>query len=863
MLASLSSHLKPVNKVRMVLWIIVLIVLCSIWFFIDDPKEGFLTEPTAWDALRNFFHYQVSPVENPAGIPIASPGLDALGLDSAVETPGFSTRLFPSLMDTRDPNATEDEKCRAIGHPRLLAASRATRTNDQVGKEMGCGWWFFSDKPSVSAYGYGPNSTELKNQPMYPANLPSGGTWIWDVDRAVQEEEIKRCKAIETCSLISGADGCGYCTNRQHAVPVKADGTVKYPSKPVDNIMDGSCTTTPVSAKNCADIVITPRDFTGDFDYDINGNPIRNDLYNRVRNPQGLVIQDPCVLENGRITKECRLRMCLELAQCTYAKGLHRMINDGVLNDTDKLALYYVKRKGGLDIPASVWEPIYSAPSGNSSEVAAPAPTPSALSKGDAEYIMQRLYALATSGPPSTQRSAALWLLNETPFNDCDFEDAYAGPYPLLCVQREFRKAGCQASGTAYPSNTDISGYNTMRFSDIKMQFRQMYEGMNKDVKNVREQDETIQKCLGIDVRRAADEIYLENPNMCREIGVEFWYTTIPTQGRRILYARSVEKALDISGTLLNLRGGVRGFTARTYVELSGTPVSVTLDAGAGYSFWVNREQVLAITGNPNKYQVNLVPYTRSEIEVRFEGSGILNPGKPVLTLNPNMPFYLAQSAWKPFVSVIARKDGFGDDNHFLQLEGVRPTRKYEGRYGIPIDGVSVKSVATRGIWMPAMRTVGCMVYWSGFTGQANVWRMDQGTGSTAETIASLQIIDNKPVFTIVSGTSSFRLQSIALSNPNKWLHIAVVFGPTLGSTKLYINGVDSSTQPVATGILDLGATAFTRTVLGGPGFAGGYGWFHIYDRDFTPSQLQREVRYDDPSLSDVADSILVSNRNV
>jgi hypothetical protein len=886
-------------------WTVAAVLLCSIlYLMLFRTKEGFVTEPTGSEKLLNFFHYQVAPVapvapvENPGGIPYTlSPGTAALlpQVDGAIETPGFPQKiqsLFKFLMNTTDPIAERDEKCRALGHPRLIEGTRGNIGD--ISEQSGCGWWFVTDPnvPSVGAFGYGPTGLQIdangRQTPMSnivpsSASLPVGGVWIYDFAEAIQKEEIKRCKKIETCSLISGSDGCGFCPSKGHGIPVTSTGITKYTAGSGD--LDGSCPDAAnlvTTTSNCPDIVLNARAFTGDFDYDINGNPIKNERYRRALKQEQTRIPDPCELENGRLTKVCRLRMALEVAKCTEGKGIYRIIDsEGNLSETDRLALYYVKRRGGLTIPASIWEPVALGPT------AAPASAARPLSKADAEDTMARLFTIATSGPPSTARGAALWLLNETPFNPCDFEESDTGPFPLQCIQREFRKAGCQASGSAYPTNdAELRQYTGKTYGTIKTQFSHLYDNMNnQDIRNVKEQDETIQKCLGIAVKRGNTEVLEVSPNMCREQGIEYWFTTIPNIGQRRLYARRIFPRVsqlvgssDMSGSngymlnmFLNAKGGVRGYTARTYVEVSGVAITATLTAPQGYSFWVNQQQVLATTGFPGVYARTLTPYMRSELEVRFEGSGAaLNFGTPLLSFGgatPPLSLYLAQSVWKPVVSLQARKEGFTDDNNFLQLESPPATaqRGNEERWALPINGLSIKSIASRGIWMEATSTITCMLYWTGFTGEAPIWKMDQGNGGRGDTVLALQVIAQKPVLTLQTGTSIFRLMStVQLSNPNKWLHIAIVFGARLGDTKMYINGANATDlSPYSNGTILVADTVFHRTVLGGPGFAGDIGWFHIYERGLSEAQIQRDLRYDDPEQSEVEDTLLVSRRNV
>ncbi len=890
-----------------VLWIVVfLILVCSIvWYLLGEllAAEGFqVTEPSTWDALRDFFHYQMSPVENPAGIPIAmGPGIADLvrRTDEGILTADYgsasakSQSLAKHFFDGRNPNMSEDEKCRAIGNPRELVNNRRGRPNSQIREDSGCGWWFVEDPetPSVAAFGYGTNTTKTTETgdravgPAVPSALPAGGRWIWDLGGAIQAEDIKRCKRIKTCSLIAGEESvdCGYCPSKGYAIPVK-NGVILYPTDPDGNCGNANSIITETS--KCTDLTITARYYSGDFNYDMNGNPVKDGVYDAIKNPRGIRVRDPCALENGRLTKTCRLLMCEELAKCTKGKGLHRIIEqEGNLTETDRVAKFYLEKRAAITFSPALWLPIDAA--------AAPA-----LSKADAESFMQSLYATATSGRPSQTRGAALWFLNETPFNPCDFNDGDVPmkpgeTFPLECIQREFRKAGCQAAGTRYPQTEEnLKAFAGMSYGAIKTQFRDLHDRMDRldDFKNVRQQDETIRQCLGIEVQRATDTTYEDNPNVCRERGIEYWFATIPTIGSRVLYAQRLmrEEPLQLVAEssaqgsafleLLGAKGGTRGWTARTFVEVTDAPLTAVLTVPAGaaaafYGFFVNRQKITPLTGtNGAQYRALLLQYTRNELEVRFEGNSTtaLHFGAPALTFithtgaRVSPPMYLAQSAWKPVVSVRAQKDELVDENRFLDLDAPPKPVRLEGgggRWAAPLAGASIKSLPSRGIGMEAVKTVAIMVHFEALpTGQATLWRLDQGSGGTAETRMSLQVQDDlKPVWTVQSGTSIFQVRATGLVKVG-WNHIAVTVADALQASRIYINGVDAtSTQDVmATGAIYPDGTAFTRLVVGGPGVSGGLAWFHIYGATLSASQVGRDLNYDNAQYSQIEANVLV-----
>ncbi len=858
------------------LWIIVfLLLLCSIaWILLNPPrgKEGFVTEPSSnqWTALRHFFHSQLSPLDEPQGIPIVGDYVpDGRQVDEAIETPGFFTpgiSLFKRMMNTDDPNRAADIKCRMLSHPRLLQANRDGRTTDEMGALKGCGWWFVPDAtvPSVAAYGQAQKDADIYGTALNPKDLPAGGEFIWDIAKAMEKEEIKRCKAITTCSLVT--DGCGFCPSKSYSIPVDTAGGAKYTTVNDGNCGGGNIVTDPT---RCPLIEIPVQDYLGDFDYDVNGNPILNDKYWRIKNAKATRIPDPCELENGRLSKDCRLRLVTDNAKGMEGKGLHRIISqEGNLTDVDRIALFYLKTDARIDLPEQLWLP---------TSASLPA-TETPLTKTEAQDLMERLNTAATSGPENRSRASALWFLNETPFNLCDYKDTEVDTFPLQCIQREFRKAGCQAAGSKYPT-TDTEGraFAGMTYGDIKTQFRDLYLKMQDTevVKNVREQDDAIQQCLGIGVKRTADETYEMNPNLCREQGIEYWFTTIPTLSQRILYARRVfqdqRQLVPFEGNLgtemaafLGKKGaGTRGYTARTFVEVKESPITLQLDVPPAvkqfYSLWINRERMTPLTASAGtQYRVSLPNFRRSEVEVRFEGRGAtLDWGAPRLSFTPNTPstpLYLAQSWWKPFVSLRASRGGFGDENQLVIIDvGNKAMERKGGRWGLPLLGESIRSDPARGFWMSMARTVTLMVYWTAIGNQTVLWKLDQGNGGTNDAVAKLSVVNNQLVFTVQSGTSIFEVRSTTgIGAANRWMHVGVVMGSPLSGTRLYLDGVDvTNPSPLNTGTLRPEMTEFKRVVLGHVGFQGYLGWFHIYESVLGSKQMGRDLLYDDPGYSD------------
>jgi hypothetical protein len=84
------------------------------------------------------------------------------------------------------------------------------------------------------------------------------------------------------------------------------------------------------------------------------------------------------------------------------------------------------------------------------------------------------------------------------------------GPFLPQCIQREFRKAGCQPAGKEFPGNvTKLGKYNNYRWGNVVKEFQTLYNSMMD--RDGAKQDEAVKKCLGIGTAR-------EIPEPCPEL---------------------------------------------------------------------------------------------------------------------------------------------------------------------------------------------------------------------------------------------------------------------------------------------------------------------------------------------------------
>ena len=393
----------------------------------------------------------------------------------------------------------KDTMCRQARHPRDLPA-RAPRDI------TACGWWFHPDVPSVGAYG-------SLNGPVNNEGLPPGGQWTWDVPTAVMKEDIKFCKRIKSCDLLTipGVMGrCGFCTRLSYAVPINADGSDKYPDSQI-----GACgelnKKTPDECKPAAAPIVTSdgvncgslgrpspdnniRLYNKDECDVIDGNWYSNGeclmkgggSYSAACSGLNSALQtvSPRTCDpgpSGALSKECLISIASGIGFTRAGAVLGNLYNNVRPSDMDKQAIDLLATIG-VSIPDAV------------------------LSSGmtdvqTAGTTYTQIYNAMTSAPKPMIKEAAKWLaIGSDSFDVCGMEAKVTGPFDATCLQQAFREAGCQASGAAYPSKATAAKYASMTWGEVGNLFKKTHDAMLAP--DVATQDKASKDCLGVSYYR-------------------------------------------------------------------------------------------------------------------------------------------------------------------------------------------------------------------------------------------------------------------------------------------------------------------------------------------------------------------------
>ena len=504
-------------------WIIVLTLLivglASLMFFIKPKQtqiEAFISvegvvDPNFNSVQTSFADNQFSYNHNTLDKEIlTNPGLILDNFSQSVKQPGISRpnpRAAEAVQNQLqiDPynkfTEEDDNFCRTARKPSQLPGRRKSAT-------VACGWWYVEDPntPSMGALG-------RRTGPLFPDNLPQGGEWIWGISDATTLENIKLCKQITNCNLVGlkELNGlCGFCPDKGHSMPVKTDGTEMYPdmglcgSKLIQ--MPQKCpkpdapVTTPdgiscgtygepsedgslrlYSKAECTALDPLAKHTENGMCLREDGNSYSVDCRNLNAPAPVVDICDPDA--KGRLSRACLLSLSQGMGY-TNGGAIVKLLSDpnARQSEIDAIALS-IMATNGITIP------------------------PALLGSGDidansATEIYYRLLEMANGGTQALQREAAKWLVFGTnDFDPCAIPEDAMGPFLPQCIQREFRKAGCQPAGKNYPGNvTQLGKYNNYRWSNVIKEFQSLYNSMSDS--DGAKQDEAVKKCLGMGVSR-------------------------------------------------------------------------------------------------------------------------------------------------------------------------------------------------------------------------------------------------------------------------------------------------------------------------------------------------------------------------
>ena len=393
--------------------------------------------------------------------------------------------------------------CKPINMPSYIPARSSTSM-------FGCGWYYIDDplKPSICTYG-------TQSEPVFKNDLPLNGEWIWDIETAQKKEEMKFCRRFQFCEqmnsdALKNVGKCGFCLNKGYAVPVNGDKE-KYPDEQESCgeplVLDPKmCRSTALptvltSDGTACDMFGTPSadNFTrvytkGECDK-LNGKMMANgdcisptgQVFNHeckaLNTPVAIYQQstqtdDVCKTDTGGVSISCLIALAKSVGFKTKG-GLIQLLTDETMRKNETIMdAITILRTAGINIPNS-------------------ALGFGKIDKDSATSVYNTIFVSLSTGSKLRIKSAASILVSSDnlDYDTCNDPTDDTDSTSLICVQRAFRQAGCQASGTAYPNSNLIKSYAGMSINDIKALFSKLYESMSNS--DPIAQSNSIEQCLG------------------------------------------------------------------------------------------------------------------------------------------------------------------------------------------------------------------------------------------------------------------------------------------------------------------------------------------------------------------------------
>ena len=495
---------------------ILIVVLFGVLVYTRKYKiEGF---GNFYDTQKSFGDGQITLFHDKLGKSIfMNPGMSIDTINDALNQPSIylpktkdrDYNKFFTYDPTDDYESVDQNLCKNAKSPLDLKAR-------EKGKRVDCGWYYIDDPTvnSVAALG-------RYDGPLFPDNLPVNGEWVWDLDIAAQMEDIKYCKSITACKALTIDEvksKCAFCPQQGYMIPITSAGEQKYPDsekgscgldliKNVDDC-DKPPPQPPIVAQNgvvCGKLGKPSPDnsiriYTKEECDILNGNysgtgeclmkeggSFSWDCRNLNLSDTAEIVAaqtkalDVCVPNaKGFLSPECLISLASGLGYKPTGGLIRNLRELNGLNEYDKQAM---KKLGeyGVNIPLSIF------------------------GKGDMDVktANQHLFSIFKEMKSSSiaVSNSAKWLVTGSEIPDiCDLEPNSSGPFPVTCLQREFRKAGCQASGAAYPNEANKSDYDTVPWGGIYKMFKELYNSMSVQKSDI--QDDAVKSCLGIQYYR-------------------------------------------------------------------------------------------------------------------------------------------------------------------------------------------------------------------------------------------------------------------------------------------------------------------------------------------------------------------------
>jgi len=484
------------------------------------------------------------------------PGTGKISLDASIQTldpigNDYQTPVVPYpndiVMPTTSPNLTSNAiRCAGSTIDQLIAIRNPSAMNG-----YDCGWMYSppvkgSSSPAISQGFYGD-----ANGPINVPNMkhPEYKKWFFNLEQAKRQILMDKCNAMTSCTDLAKdefSSECAWCEDRNQGIPVDSNGRLRYSNDPMGNC---SATSLYTSASTCPAPSATK---------------------------QAAILDSSCELINGQLPVGC-IKKQIRAAGCGDGGALSLALSSATpsnyienLPSSDAIKIYnrHVSPPFQLDIFTQ--------------------------GRTTVDAVMKEVRTLAgntqqpaTSAIGAAARDLCLQRGALQKYDICnEYSDSASPPFLLECVQKIFLSMGGLGKGTMYPTESNLTFYNTKGSLGAVRQYVQTLIDQTQSTNYTVQRDAMIQ-LLGI----TPDDLIKRAPYTQ---GIEvFWF--VPTPGVPIK-----------NGNVMPISGFLKRTIESKIINLEAGPSRISQLNGGGFGCMVQLTDVRASEDFKTTFQVTV-----------------------------------------------------------------------------------------------------------------------------------------------------------------------------------------------------------------------------------------------------------------
>lgn len=406
-------------------------------------------------------------------------------------------------------------ECEAVGtgdqfdHLNSLANSYDRRSRAR------CGWVYNNAKPSDGRGAFGTVEGAFKTSAQ--------GTWMWNLEKAREKYHTSICAEVLNCEDLESSQykgRCGWCKKSGKAVPI-VGGKIAYPYStltacPADSLVTTGGTCPPPPPPLPPGVARSPANMVSPA---------------RICDPQ----------PNGNLARDCLIQKAKQ-AGCSDDGTLVAALQTGSdMNYFDTLSraasyiLYQERAVVNLDE--------VSLKTGK---------TTIDQALDEFKRVNDNAASSIESGLQVAARDLCYKAGTMDTFDFCtEIQDSAMGPFKLDCLQKEFMRAGGQKTGLMYPSDSNLSMWNSNnKWLDVKRTIQLLSDNVRSSDRGTQEQ--AMRQFYGIPLEDKT------RPALAPIAGAEiFWFThdTSDLAAPTIFLGRRIRSKVPMINQTNDLKG--------------------------------------------------------------------------------------------------------------------------------------------------------------------------------------------------------------------------------------------------------------------------------------------------------------------